>query len=169
MSANNSVGNFSLNTVNLRKPIKFPDGTTQSTASTGGESSLAYYNDTLVSYFLSQPVFTHANIYPQNIGPGVYIATIYLELVGSATSIDFNYFKVAILGASTLLAQDFTQNFTLAGGDNTWKNVNLTFVVPVQQTVSIEMESGITSGPFTSGTPFVTIINYILTKVANYP
>ena len=35
MSANNSVGNFNLNTVNLRKPIKFPDGTTQNTAYTG--------------------------------------------------------------------------------------------------------------------------------------
>lgn len=36
MSSSSSVGDFSLNTVKMRKPVQFPDGTTQTTAYTGG-------------------------------------------------------------------------------------------------------------------------------------
>jgi hypothetical protein len=172
MSSSSCVGAFDLNEVKLRKPLEFPDGTIQASAYTGS-STLVYYNNTPISYPVTQPLWSVLNSNPNTVEAGLYQATIQWTLVGHPTDDTiFDYFEIGIgsgAGGAILIANDYTPDWTLKAGDNFYKNTSLTFVNPVTQNVSLFFTSATTSPIPAVGNASFGVASYILTKLANLP
>lgn len=86
MSFSNSTGRFDLNKVIVRKPIQFPDGTSQETA----------YNDIVLeaSSTISSPIALSdavpVSIFPLTLSPGLYQMSGFVAVNTDAVLTDFS-------------------------------------------------------------------------------
>lgn len=169
-----NVNNTNVEFTSLTPPkfdggIKFADNTIQTTASVPS-TSVALYNNSGNLFSLTQPTWNVSNLYPVTISTGVYQATVFFQLLNASLApITFDYFNIIINGGVSNIAKDSSPNWSLKNGDDIYRNTSLVFVSNSTQSVSLQLQSNITSGAFSGTAPTVQIFSYLLTKIASYP
>jgi hypothetical protein len=149
--------------------VVFTDNTTQNTAFTGVVSTgVVFSNLTPVVYTLTQPLFSQTLTTLANLPIGYYQLSINntIQNVSSAPVV-FNFILISIQGGTNVSVSYQESDFTLATGDIQVFSTNLTFLIPVAQSVSISIGSAINSGAFVGTAPTWTISNVNAIRLTN--